>query len=171
MGNISCSLKRRCLNMSMGQIIYCSDLVLRIDESEEVTNITEWLMESTEYRPVNPEGCVIRHEMTTLGKLSVILVVWIALIILTTFYCYFCEQRLFPNKKALRLGEFANSKEMQKEEGSADEHSGGFLHSNMAASLPKVDRQSRKERLASTCSCNSVASSSITGSVGPYRRF
>lgn len=74
-----------------------------------------------------------------------ILVVWIALIILTTFYCYFCEQRLFPNKKALRLGEFANSKEMQKEEGSTDEHSGGFLHSNMAASLPKVDRQSRKE--------------------------
>ena len=56
--------------MSMGKIIYCSDLVLRIDESEEVTNITEWLMESTEYRPVNPEGCVIRHEMTTLVKLQ-----------------------------------------------------------------------------------------------------
>ena len=52
--------------MSMGKIIYCSDLVLRIDESEEVNNITEWLFESTEYRPVNPEGCVIRHEMTTL---------------------------------------------------------------------------------------------------------
>ena len=51
--------------MSMGQIIYCSDLVLRIDESEEVQNITEWLMESTEYRPVNPEGCVLRDEMTT----------------------------------------------------------------------------------------------------------
>ena len=49
----------------MGQIIYCSDLVLRIDESEEVQNITEWLMESTEYRPVNPEGCVLRDEMTT----------------------------------------------------------------------------------------------------------
>ena len=75
-----------------------------------------------------------------------ILVVWIALIILTTFYCYFCEQRLFPNKKALRSGEFSNSKEMQKEEGSVDENSsGGFLHSNMAASLPKADRQSRKE--------------------------
>ena len=27
------------------------------------------------------------------------------------------------------------------------------------------------QRLASTCSCNSIASSSITGSVGPYRRF
>ena len=52
--------------MSMGQIIYCSDLVLRIDESEEVQNITEWLMESTEYRPVNPEGCVLRDEMTTI---------------------------------------------------------------------------------------------------------
>lgn len=50
----------------MGKIIYCSDLVLRIDESEEVQNITEWLMESTEYRPVNPEGCVLRDEMTTI---------------------------------------------------------------------------------------------------------
>ena len=60
--------------MSMGKIIYCSDLVLRIDESEEVTNITEWLMESTEYRPVNPEGCVIRHEMTTLVKLQNLLI-------------------------------------------------------------------------------------------------
>ena len=27
------------------------------------------------------------------------------------------------------------------------------------------------QRLASTCSCNSIASSSITGSVGPYRRL
>ena len=52
--------------MSMGKIIYCSDLVLRIDESEEVQNITEWLMESTEYRPVNPEGCVLRDEITTI---------------------------------------------------------------------------------------------------------
>ena len=63
--------------MSMGKIIYCSDLVLRIDESEEVTNITEWLMESTEYRPVNPEGCVIRHEMTTLVKLQQFDIFWI----------------------------------------------------------------------------------------------
>lgn len=52
--------------MTMGKIIYCSDLVLRIDEQEEVNNITEWLYESTEYRPVNPEGCVLRHEMTTI---------------------------------------------------------------------------------------------------------
>lgn len=155
--------------MSMGKIIYCSDLVLRIDESEEVNNITEWLFESTEYRPVNPEGCVIRHEMTTLGKLSVILVVWIALIVLTTFYCYFCEQRLFP-KNALRMGEFSNLNEEASI--TTDDQQSGHLHANMAAALPKSDhRQSRKERLASTCSCNSIASSSITGSVGPYRRF
>lgn len=59
--------------MSMGKIIYCSDLVLRIDGNEEVHNITEWLYESTEYRPVNPEGCVIRHEMTTLVSESRVL--------------------------------------------------------------------------------------------------
>jgi hypothetical protein len=53
------------LTMSMGKIIYCSDLVLRVDEAEDVTNITEWLMESTEYRPLNPDGCVVRHEVTT----------------------------------------------------------------------------------------------------------
>ena len=39
------------------------------------------------------------------GKLTVILVVWVALIVLTTFYCYFCEQRLFPNNKTQRLEE------------------------------------------------------------------
>jgi len=156
----------------MGKIIYCSDLVLRIDESEEVQNITEWLMESTEYRPVNPEGCVLRDEMTTIGKLSVILVVWIALIILTTFYCYFCEQRLFPNKNSLHQGEFC---ELSESSCSIDETlsatGAGHLHNNMVASLPKNDKRSRKERLASTCSCNSIASSSITGSVGPYRRL
>ncbi len=54
--------------MSMGKIIYCSDLILRIDANEEVNNITEWLYESTDYRPVNPEGCVIRHEMTTIVR-------------------------------------------------------------------------------------------------------
>merc|ERR1712083_420141 len=91
--------------MSMGKIIYCSDLVLRIDVNEEVHNITEWLYESTDYRPINPEGCVIRHEVTTVGKLTVILVVWVALIVLTTFYCYFCEQRLFPQNKSKRLEE------------------------------------------------------------------
>ncbi len=39
--------------------------------------------------------------MGTLGKLSVILVAWFALIVLTTFYCYFCEQRLFPKQRML----------------------------------------------------------------------
>ena len=64
--------ERRCkLNMTMGQIIYCSDLVLRIDEHEEVHNITEWLYESTDYRPINPDGCVIRHEMTTMVNDSI----------------------------------------------------------------------------------------------------
>ena len=26
---------------------------------------------------------------------------WLALVVLTTFYCYFCEQRLFPKQKLL----------------------------------------------------------------------
>lgn len=175
--------ERRCkLNMTMGQIIYCSDLVLRIDEHEEVHNITEWLYESTDYRPINPDGCVIRHEMTTMGKLSVILVVWIALIVLTTFYCYFCEQRLFPSK---RLQESQAGQNFSSEDGDHEidtlaattlesKAGGGHFQSNIissAAALPKDNLRSRKERLASTCSCNSVASSSITGSVGPYRRF
>lgn len=80
----------------MGKIIYCSDLVLRVDNHEEIHNITEWLMASTEFRPAYPDGCVVRNEMSTMGKLGVILIVWMALIILTTFYCYFCERRLFP---------------------------------------------------------------------------
>lgn len=131
--------------MTMGKIIYCSDLVLRIDESEDVTNITEWLMESTEYRPLNPEGCVVRQEMTTMGKLTVILVVWIALIVLTTFYCYFCEQRLFPSQKAKRLAEsqFAQTDEGGKEEDSKNGF--GHLIENMAAALPKPKLRSRKE--------------------------
>ena len=32
-------------------------------------------------------------------KVGVILVVWSALVVLTTFYCYYCEQRLFPKGK------------------------------------------------------------------------
>ena len=185
--------------MSMGQIIYCSDLVLRIDSGEEVHNITEWLYESTEYRPVNPEGCVLRHEMTTLvkiftwmvnplmtkllwlqGKLSVILVVWIALIVLTTFYCYFCEQRLFPSKTkrlqesmAQNLSSETGNDHLEDSTTSSKPDSKGhnFQSNILSATLPKDNLRSRKERLASTCSCNSVASSSITGSVGPYRRF
>ncbi len=35
----------------MTRIIYCSDLVLRIDnDAEEIDNITQWLHESTEFR-------------------------------------------------------------------------------------------------------------------------
>merc|ERR1712018_208348 len=34
-----------------------------------------------------------------MGKLSVIMSVWGALIVLTTIYCYFCEQRPFPQQK------------------------------------------------------------------------
>ena len=35
----------------MSRIIYCSDLVLRIgDEIEEIGNITQWILESTEFR-------------------------------------------------------------------------------------------------------------------------
>ena len=82
------------------------------------------------------------------GKLSVILVVWIALIVLTTFYCYFCEQRLFP-KNALRMGEFSNLNEEASI--TTDDQQSGHLHANMAAALPKSDhRQSRKEVLQYT---------------------
>eukprot|EP00096_Caligus_rogercresseyi_P007786 TRINITY_DN25852_c0_g1_i1.p1 TRINITY_DN25852_c0_g1~~TRINITY_DN25852_c0_g1_i1.p1 ORF type:complete len:162 (-),score=40.38 TRINITY_DN25852_c0_g1_i1:111-548(-) len=80
----------------MGKIIYCSDLVLRVDNSEEINNITEWIMASTDFRPAYPDGCVVRNELSAAGKLGVIMIVWMALIILTTFYCYFCERRLFP---------------------------------------------------------------------------
>jgi len=163
----------------MGQIIYCSDLVLRIDSEEEVHNITEWLYESTDYRPINPNGCVIRHEVTTVGKLTVILVVWVALIVLTTFYCYFCEQRLFPNNKTQRLEE---SQYSSSSEGGGDEKEEksksnlGNLLSNMAATIPK-DWRSRKERMTSSCSCNSIQSASSQESnntspkLGAYKRF
>jgi len=115
----------------MGKIIFCSDLVVRVSDSQliemashdadgleltddegypvhegyngvivpEITNLTEWLRASTEFRPAYPDGCVVRNEMSTYGKVGVILVVWSALVILTTFYCYYCEQRLFPKGK------------------------------------------------------------------------
>ena len=48
----------------MGRIIYCSDLILRIDDPEEdITNVTEWIKASTEFQPINPDGCVIRQEV------------------------------------------------------------------------------------------------------------
>ena len=48
----------------MGRIIYCSDLILRIDDpGEEIANVTEWIRASTEFSPAYPEGCVVRHEV------------------------------------------------------------------------------------------------------------
>jgi hypothetical protein len=44
----------------MGKIIFCDDLILRVDDSEDLTNVTEWLLESTEYRPSAPESCTVR---------------------------------------------------------------------------------------------------------------
>ena len=83
----------------MGKIIYCSDLILRIDEQQEIANVTEFFATNTEFHPLRPEDCVIRSEVSSMGKLSVIMLVWGALIVLTTIYCYFCEQRLFPQQK------------------------------------------------------------------------
>ncbi len=89
----------------MSRIIYCSDLILRVDDpDEDLGNITQWILDSTEYRPAFPENCVLRPEVGALGKLSVILVVWMALVVLTMFYCYFCEQRLFPKQRLLDWG-------------------------------------------------------------------
>ena len=35
----------------MSRILYCSDLVLRIgDDIEEISNITQWILESTDFR-------------------------------------------------------------------------------------------------------------------------
>ena len=78
----------------MGKIIFCSDLVVRVSDSQlmemaaeghegldyghayndgvvpEITNVTEWLMASTDFRPIYPDGCVVRNEMSTMGKVS-----------------------------------------------------------------------------------------------------
>ncbi len=52
----------------MSRIIYCSDLVLRVEDPyEEIANITQWILESTEYRPAFPENCVLRLEVTTVN--------------------------------------------------------------------------------------------------------
>jgi hypothetical protein len=45
---------------AMGKIIFCDDLILRVDDKEDLTNVTEWLLESTEYRPATPESCTVR---------------------------------------------------------------------------------------------------------------
>ena len=83
----------------MGKIIYCSDVVLRVDDDQDLTNVTEWIVSNTEFRPAYPNGCVVRSEVSSMGKLGVIMVVWGALIVLTTIYCYFCEPKLFPKQK------------------------------------------------------------------------
>ena len=83
----------------MGKIIYCSDLILRVDDHQEIGNLTEFFASNTDFHPIRPEDCAIRSEMSSMGKLSVIMLVWGALIVLTTIYCYFCEQRLFPQQK------------------------------------------------------------------------
>lgn len=86
-------------SFKMGKIIYCSDLILRIDDHQEVNNVTEFFATYTEFQPSYPEECVVKSEMSSIEKLGVILAVWGVLIVLTTVYCYFCEQRLFPNEK------------------------------------------------------------------------
>ena len=77
-----------------------------------------------------------------------ILVVWVALIVLTTFYCYFCEQRLFPNKnKRLAESQYTSSKEgggPDDKDETTDELISGNRVANMTATLPK-DLRSRKE--------------------------
>ena len=134
----------------MGKIIFCSDLVLRVDNHEEIQNVTEWLMTSTDYRPAYPEGCVVRNELSTMGKLCVIMVVWSALIILTTFYCYFCEQRLFPKNKLIDSNK-SPGPELGRVSGSikGDELFSTTISSNLSMSSP-VNSSSSRSSLLST---------------------
>ena len=78
-----------------------------------------------------------------------ILVVWVALIVLTTFYCYFCEQRLFPANKQKRLQESQYSSSeggpAQDTPAENDNDSKGNLLANMTAIIPKDNLRSRKE--------------------------
>ena len=85
----------------MGRIIHCADLILRVEEDIVIGNISEWILESTDFRPTNLETCTISNEMSNYGKLWLILVVWLTLIILSFLYCYFCEQRLFHSSTRL----------------------------------------------------------------------
>merc|ERR1712241_723896 len=91
-------------NISMGRIIHCSDLILRIAESQEVSNLTEWLYESTDFRPIKPETCEIRDELDNHQKILVIVMIWTFLVFLSIFYCYFCEQKLFPTQMLFSTG-------------------------------------------------------------------
>jgi hypothetical protein len=63
-------------------------------------------------RPQHIDGCVLRDEVGTAGKLYLIFVVWLALVVLTMFYCYFCEQRLFSSKKR-SMGEWASARKQR----------------------------------------------------------
>ena len=57
-------LLRQRFRQTMSRIIYCSDVVLRVDDPEaDISNITRWIHESTEFRPAYPEGCVLRQEV------------------------------------------------------------------------------------------------------------
>ena len=85
----------------MGRIIHCADLVLKVDDDAVIGNLSQWIMESTEFRPTNMETCTIRDEMSTYQKLWLILVVWLTLVLLSFLYCYFCEQRLFQGSQRL----------------------------------------------------------------------
>ena len=66
---------------------------------QEIGNITQWLLESTDYRPLKSETCEIRDELDSHQKLVVIVMIWSFLAFLSIFYCYFCEQKLFPSQK------------------------------------------------------------------------
>ena len=85
----------------MGRIIHCADLVLKVDDDTVIGNISQWILESTEFRPTNMETCTIRDEMDTYQKLWLIMVVWLTLVLLSFLYCYFCEQRLFQGSQRL----------------------------------------------------------------------
>ena len=85
----------------MGRIIHCADLVLKVDDDTVIGNISQWILESTEFRPTNMETCTIRDEMDTYQKLWLIMVVWLTLVLFSFLYCYFCEQRLFQGSQRL----------------------------------------------------------------------
>ena len=72
--------------------------LLSLVTCQEVWNITEWLYESTEFRPFKPETCEIRDELDNQQKILVIVMIWSFLVVLSIFYCYFCEQKLFRSQ-------------------------------------------------------------------------
>jgi hypothetical protein len=86
----------------MGRIIHCADLIIRVEEDTVIgTNLTQWILESTDFRPTNMDTCTVSDEMSSYEKLWLISVVWLTLIVLSFLYCYFCEQRLFSSSRQL----------------------------------------------------------------------